>query len=187
MLKFLLPMGLLIGAIATSRVVTPTLFSQSISASEPAQFVNNRQSTSPGTSQEDLEEILGEIATEIDVNQNQILFKVEDQSLLLITDSAVNRMRIILPVAKVEDVSEDEMATMMIANFHTALDGRYAIGNGIVFAAFIHPLSSLQPEDFKSAVLQVSNLGKTYGSTYNSGTNLFGVPINEPSEELPSI
>ncbi len=32
---------------------------------------------------------------------------------------------------------------MMIANFHTALDARYAISDGVIYAAFIHPLSSL--------------------------------------------
>lgn len=183
--KFILPVGLFVGAIAITSIVSPVLFSQSYSTVVKAQLVTPKSTTE--TSQEDLEAVLAQIASEVDVNQNQVLFKLEDQSLLLVTDTEADRMRIILPVAKVEDISAEDMAKMMIANFHTALDGRYAIGNGIVYAAFIHPLSSLQTDDFKSAVMQVASLGKTFGSTYNSGTSLFGVPITPPSEELPTI
>ena len=77
-------------------------------------------------------------------------------------------MRMLIPIVKVEEVTSENMAKMMIANFHTALDGRYAIGNGIVYAAFIHPLSSLEPRDFRSAVLQVTRLSQSYGETYDS-------------------
>ena len=95
----------------------------------------------------------------------------------------------LIPIAKVEDVTSENMAKMMIANFHTALDGRYAIGNGVVYAAFIHPLSSLKARDFRSAVLQVTRLAQTYGETYSSGSSLFGSFVQPPSTpiDLPSI
>ena len=183
--KVTLPMGLVVGALVFTTVITPTLFSQ-------PQKVVQAQSTDENnlpTSQETLENILQEIAEDVQINQNQILFKFENQSLLLVTDGEADRMRMLIPVAKVEDVTAENMAKMMIANFHTALDGRYAIGNGVVYAAFIHPLSSLKDRDFRSAVLQVTRLAQTYGETYSSGSSLFGRPVRPVTDEidLPSI
>lgn len=184
--KVALPMGLVVGALVFTTVITPTIFSQPQKTVVQAQSpeLQNRP-----TSQETLEDILEEIAQDVQINKNQILFKFENQSLLLVTDSEADRMRMLIPVAKVEDVTAENMAKMMIANFHTALDGRYAIGNGVVYAAFIHPLSSLQGRDFRSAVLQVTRLAQTYGETYSSGSSLFGAPVRPNAEEieLPSI
>lgn len=184
--KLFLPLGLFVGAIATTSIVTPALFSKTQPTIVQAQFAAPKPSNA--TSQEDLEQALADIASDIEVNQNQILFKFENQSLLLVTDTEADRMRIIIPIAKVEEITAEDMAKMMIANFHTALDGRYAVGNGIVYSAFIHPLSSLQIDDFKSAVLQVASLAETFGSTYTSGSSLFGAPIEvQENDTLPAI
>ena len=184
--KFFLPLGLTAGAIAVITFVTPNLFSI-----PPKPLVQAQQTSleSQPMTQQELERILGDISEEVEVNQNQVLFKFEDQSMLLVTDAEADRMRIILPIAKVDDITAEDMAKMMIANFHTALDGRYAIGNGIVYSAFIHPLSSLHADDFRAAVVQVSSLAKTFGSTYTSGSSLFGAPLedSETSDELPAI
>jgi len=57
----------------------------------------------------------------------------------------------------------------MNSNFHLALDARYAVSDDVLYAAFIHPLSSLCKEDFESALKQVYNLVATFGKTYSSG------------------
>ena len=74
---------------------------------------------------------------------------------------------------------------MLEANFHSALDGRYAISNGMVYAAYIHPLSPLRPEEVRSALRQVAELGKTFGTTYSSGELLFGVS-SQPGPQPPN-
>ena len=184
--KVALPMGLVVGALAFTTVITPHLFTQPHKTIVQAQLLEEGERA---TSQATLEEILQDIAQDVQVNQNQILFKFEDQSVLLLTDSESDRMRLLIPIAKVEDLTSENMAKMMIANFHTALDGRYAIGNGVVYATFLHPLSSLKARDFRSAVLQVTRLAQTYGETYSSGSSLFGSFGEAPPEpiDLPSI
>ena len=52
-------------------------------------------------------------------------------------------MRLIAPVAKRESLQATHLEILLRANFHTTLDARYALSNGIVYAAFLHPLSTL--------------------------------------------
>jgi len=59
------------------------------------------------------------------------------------------------------------------ANFDSALDARYAVANGVLWSAYIHPLSSLQDKQFLEAVGQVVNLTSTFGSSYSSGALIF--------------
>ena len=75
---------------------------------------------------------------------------------------------------------------MLVANFHNALDARYAVSNGNVFAAFLHPLSSLEENDLRSALRQVSQLVANFGTTYSSGGLQFAPGEEEPTL-LPSI
>ena len=54
-------------------------------------------------------------------------------------------------------------------NFESALDARYAIAQGLVWSAFIHPLSSLTEAELISAMAQTFNTATTYGKSYSSG------------------
>jgi len=62
---------------------------------------------------------------------------------------------------------------MMQANFDTAHDARYSIARDTVWAAYMHPLGSLQKKDFYSALTQVVTLAENYGTSYSSGLFLF--------------
>ena len=58
-------------------------------------------------------------------------------------------MRLISPViADYEQAwSRLRLMLLLISNFHLALDARYAVSDGYLYAAFIHPLSrTLTPE-----------------------------------------
>lgn len=101
-------------------------------------------------------------------------FSVAERQLLVITDETANRMRIISGVAEVKDIDAEGMTRMMQANFDSALDARYAVAKGVLWSAFLHPLSTLDERDFVSGVAQVVNLAATYGSTYSSGALTFG-------------
>lgn len=60
------------------------------------------------------------------------------------------------------------------ANFHSALDARYATSDGVLYAAFIHPLSPLTEAEVRSAVAQVASLVRSFGTTYSSGELAYG-------------
>ena len=62
----------------------------------------------------------------------------------------------------------------MQANFDSALDARYAIGQGILWSTFLHRMSSLTVEDFLSGIGQSINIVMTFGTTFSSGEMTFG-------------
>ncbi len=93
---------------------------------------------------------------------------------MILTDESHNRMRVIAPAAELKEVNQQILMTMMEANFARALDARYAVFQGIVWAAFIHPLDSLRERDFISGLQQVITLVKTTGTTYSSSDLQFG-------------
>jgi hypothetical protein len=47
---------------------------------------------------------------------------------------------------------------------------RYGSSNGLLFAAFLHPLSSLEDALARSALDQVASLVHTFGSHFTSGS-----------------
>lgn len=87
-----------------------------------------------------------------------------------------DRMRIITPITRLKDVTPKQLFRAMEANFHTALDARYATARGLLFSAFIHPLGALDEKALQSAVYQVASLAVTFGSEYTSGVMRFGKP-----------
>ena len=97
----------------------------------------------------------------------------KNAQLVCICDPAHDRMRIISPVLELKDVKEEQMVRMMEANFHTALDARYAVSDGVVYSAYIHPLSSLNESMIYSAIKQVSTLRNTFGTYFQSGELTF--------------
>lgn len=101
-------------------------------------------------------------------------FTISERPVMIVTDILANRMRIVSPITKVEGLPEGALQRMMQANFDTALDARYAIARGVVWATFIHPLSELHDRQFISAIGQTVNLSLTFGKTFSSGAMSFG-------------
>ena len=101
-------------------------------------------------------------------------FTISERPVVIVTDIRANRMRIISPITKVEALPEGAMERMMQANFDTALDARYAVARGVVWATFIHPLAALHDRQFISAIGQTVNLSLTFGKTFSSGAMSFG-------------
>ncbi|MES0825900.1 hypothetical protein [Ruegeria sp. SCP11] len=99
---------------------------------------------------------------------------VSDVPVLVITDINADRMRAMVPIRSAEDLTPEDMHRMMQANFDSALDARYAIANGMLWAAFIHPLSPLEKDQLISGLAQTVNIAKTYGSLYSGGAQQFG-------------
>ncbi len=98
---------------------------------------------------------------------------LEGVALKVITDERADRMRIIAPIVKTDDLNKDELYRLLQANFDSALDARYAIAQGIVWGTFLHPLSTLDSEDFILGMGQTVNIVSSYGGTYSSGLFVF--------------
>lgn len=101
-------------------------------------------------------------------------FAVNGVALLLVYDINADRMRVIAPVAESASLTAEETTRLLQANFDSALDARYALAKGYVWAVFLHPLSSLDGAEFGSGVAQTVNLVTTYGASFNSGVHVFG-------------
>ena len=86
----------------------------------------------------------------------------------LYSDEEYNRMRIISPITEYSSLAPSIKDSLMNSNFHLALDARYGVTEDTLYAAFLHPLSSLTVEDFESALKQVSNLATSFAKTYSS-------------------
>lgn len=117
--------------------------------------------------------IIDELSQDVEVDGPMVRFVRHQTPVVLIHDVAADRMRLVSPIIAVSDVSEAELVMAMQANFHNALDARYAISNDLVWSAFIHPLSSLDEDLFRSAIDQVVVARNTFGEEYTSGTLAF--------------
>ncbi|MEM9798147.1 MAG: hypothetical protein AAF919_16760 [Pseudomonadota bacterium] len=101
-------------------------------------------------------------------------FAVEDVPVLIITDPRADRMRAMVPIRSAEGLSEADLVRMMQANFDSALDARYAVAEGRVWAVFIHPLRPLRRDQLISGIGQTVNAALSYGTLYSSGAGQFG-------------
>lgn len=128
-----------------------------------------------------LDAILEGVADSVEGSGGQRQISLEGRSLLVLVNEDVDRMRIIAPVASAADLTPTQAGNILIANFHTTLDARYAVSDGTVVATYLHPLSTLQEQDLRSALRQVVSLADTFGTTYTSGELLFS-PGGEPVE-----
>ena len=102
--------------------------------------------------------------------------------LIVLSDEAMNRMRIITPVIEVSELDADAVVTCLSANFDRALDARYAINGEYLWSAFIHPLKELQDSQVVDALMQVATLAVTYGTNFSSSGLTFGTTTEEDSE-----
>ena len=105
----------------------------------------------------------------LEEQQGYILFRYQGVKMALISDEEHNRMRIIAPITQYSKLAPKIKDSLMHSNFHLALDARYGVSEDTLYAAFIHPLSTLAQEDLESALKQVYNLTSSFGKTYSSG------------------
>lgn len=140
-----------------------------------------KANTVESMTQERLHAIIHDFAEVIREEGSVVEFTHGETLLICISDSSHDRMRIIAPITETRNLQSDQLMICLQANFHTVLDARYAIANGMLYAAYIHPLSPLEPEQVESAIRQVASAHRTFGTTYTSGELLF--PPGESEEE----
>ena len=121
---------------------------------------------------------LGEIVLALDPDARAqgaaIEFTLEDIPVIVVADPAADRMRAMVPIASAEALTQADLMRMMQANFDSALDARYAVANERLWGVFIHPLSSLEKDQFISGIVQTITVARTYGTAYSSGGAVFG-------------
>lgn len=108
-------------------------------------------------------------------------FKVGDMWMMCVTDANHNRMRIITPIIDIDEMNDGELEKCMEANFHSALDVKYCISDGILWSAFIHPLKELSPKQIEDAIQQVYTASATFGTIYTSTDLVF------PGKKQPAV
>ena len=124
--------------------------------------------------QQGLGKVIRSMSSEVSGSGSQILFVYGGVKMACISDARHNRMRIIAPVTEIKNISAEQRDIMLEANFHLTLDARYAFSDGVLYAAFIHPLSSLHEQELSDAIKQVSQLVQNFGSSYSSGKLSYG-------------
>lgn len=121
-----------------------------------------------------LDELLRDEAPDLKGGNGQWELVRHGVPVICLADPGADRMRLFAPVIEVSDMTDEQRQDVLDANFHTALDARYATAKGMLFAAYLHPLSTLTEADLRSAVDQVAVLARTFGTSYSSGLLEFG-------------
>ncbi|MBT8220229.1 MAG: YbjN domain-containing protein [Bacteroidia bacterium] len=129
-----------------------------------------------------LEKVLLSMSDSLSGSPGQWRFKIGEMWLMCITDESFNRMRIITPIIEVGKMESGEMEKCMSANFHSALDVKYCIAEGLLWSAYIHPLKELTPDQIKDAIKQVYTASMTFGTTYNSTDLVFPTEVPPPKK-----
>ena len=116
----------------------------------------------------ELEKIFYVVSDTLQGNSGNWQFVINGTMMLCVTDETHNRMRIVSPIIEDIKLDEEEKQKLLEANFHTALDVRYAISNQVLCAAFIHPLKELTKDQVFDAIVQVYTAVQTFGTSFSS-------------------
>lgn len=120
-----------------------------------------------------LQTLVESLSQDVEGEPGSWSFTVAARQVVVITDEAADRMRIMSPVVEDTELPAEQARTLLEANFDRALDARYAVSRGYVWSAFIHPLSALTEEEFVDGVRQVVTLAENYGTSYTSTDLVF--------------
>lgn len=121
-----------------------------------------------------MEKLVKSFDAESQTRGNLIAFTIADRNLAIVYDEDNDRMRALTPIAPASLLNEEILMRMAQANYDSVLDARYAVADGMIWAAFIHPLASLKEEDLLSALAQIVTAAETFGTTFASGAMIFG-------------
>lgn len=138
------------------------------------QFVIPEGEPTKPMSNRELSGLLGNLAGQIEGQEGVWKINYRGIPMAIFTSPPHDRMRIVSPIPNEQVIQPSEMTILLKANFDRALDARYALYQGRLWSVYLHPLSSLTEDELSSALDQVANLVKTYGSTYSSGHLQFG-------------
>ncbi|CAL2085770.1 hypothetical protein [Tenacibaculum sp. 190524A05c] len=132
-----------------------------------------------------LGEMLEAISDSIISTKTQWRFIIKNTPFITIADSTHNRMRIMSPIADSNKLNEELKTASLMANFHTALDVKYAISDNVLWSVYIHPLKELTEDQLLDAVSQVYYAKVNFGTTFSSTSLVFPGKKPKRKEEQP--
>ena len=127
-----------------------------------------------------LQVILEKVSDTIVSNKSRSNFTIGKVPFIAIADDTHNRMRIMSPITESDKLTEELKTAALIANFHTALDIKYAITDGVLWSIFIHPLKELSEDQVIDAVSQVFYGNVNFGTSFSSSSLVFPGTIRNP-------
>lgn len=119
-----------------------------------------------------------------DAGNWQMIYK--ERLVFILTDETNNRMRIFSPFIETDSLHTGEKDQLLVANFHSALDAKYCIFEGLVMSVYTHPLRELTREQLLDALLQVVTLADNFRGSFSS-TDLIFSPGNLEEEEQENL
>jgi hypothetical protein len=132
-------------------------------------------------------EILQQESDTLKANGNSYQFLIKDVMLICVYDENANRMRIVSPIVEREKLGEEELLNALVANFHSALDVKYALSDEVIWSVFIHPLKELSEEQVIDAIKQVYTAAITFGGSYSSTNLVFPGNTKKKEKTLPKV
>ena len=136
---------------------------------------------------EKLLEIIQQESDTLKTSGNTYQFLIKDVMLICIFDENANRMRIVSPIIEREKIGEEELLNALVANFHSALDVKYALSDEVIWSVFIHPLKQLTEEQVIDAIKQVYTAAITFGGSYSSTNLVFPGNTKKKEKTLPKV
>jgi hypothetical protein len=103
----------------------------------------------------------------------------DEVTVYVVSDLEHDRMRIMAPIGELRVTDSGFLSILLQANFDRALDAKYALRKKELWSVFMHPLSTVVPDDLGLYVDQVVRLVKNTGTTYASSDLIFGVSDDE--------
>ena len=132
---------------------------------------------------EEIGKLLSENAGPVEGADGGWQVTVDRRPLLIVTDESANRLRVFTFVAEINQISTEELAVLLRANFTDALDAKYAIYEGLVVSVFTHPMRELTKLQLLDAIKQVNNLAENFGTSYSSTEVRFGLEWEAVADE----
>ncbi|MFQ5701333.1 MAG: hypothetical protein ACE5HU_05760 [Acidobacteriota bacterium] len=127
-------------------------------------------------------QLLASWVENLEGSEGRWAFEYDGVPMLVVTDEAHNRMRMIAPVADASELEPERMRTLLEANFDRALDAKYSIFRDTVWSCFTHPLHELGEGELEEALHQVARLRQNYGGSYASTDLVFGGSSGTPTD-----
>jgi len=121
-----------------------------------------------------LTELIKKFDENAEAQGNAVQFTLQERDLIFVYDENADRMRVITPIANAALADAALMERMLQANYDAVLDVRYAVANNLIWAVYIHKLSTVTQDDFLSGVAQAVTAAETFGTSFTSGAMVFG-------------
>lgn len=97
-------------------------------------------------------------------------FRTGPFSVLIQTQEDADRLRIVAFISDAADLDRDHLRRLLEANAHSTLDARYALVEGRLVSAFLHPLRETSHAQFVLGLYQTLHCAETCGSSFSGGT-----------------